>query len=90
MPVPTVEQLEKMEASLKKVIAEQGETTEAAKRRATKKKLHRVQRKRRRFVALATARAKAQPKPAAEASKSAESKPEPQPTAEKSEDPKVE
>ena len=77
MPAPTVEQLEKMEASLKKVIAEQGETTEAAKRRATKKKLHRVQRKRRRFVARETAQAKAQPKPAAE-----ESKPAPQPAAE--------
>ncbi len=77
MPAPTVEQLEKMEASLKKVIAEQGETTEAAERRATKKKLHRVQRKRRRFVARETVQAKAQPKPAAE-----ESKPAPQPAAE--------
>ncbi len=90
MPAPTVEQLKKMEASLKKVIAEQGETTEAAERRATKKKLHRVQRKRRRFVARETVQAKAQPKPAAEASKSAESKPEPQPAAEKSKDPKDE
>ncbi len=85
MPVPTVEQLEKIEASLKKVIAEQGETTEAAKRRATKKKLHRVQRKRRRFVARETAMTKAQPKPAAE-----ESKPEPQPAAEQSKETKTE
>ncbi len=76
MPAPTVEQLEKTEASLKKVIAEQGETTEAVKRRATKKKLRRAQRKRRRFVVTAAAIAKNQPKPA--------------PAAESSEDPKAE
>ena len=84
MPVPTIEQLERMETSLKKVVADQGEATEAAKRRATKKKLRRVQRKRHRFVALETARAKAQPKPAAE-----ESKVEPQPAAKESKDSKT-
>ncbi len=83
MPAPTVEQLEKTEASLKKVVAEQGETTETAKRRAAKKKLRRVQRKRRRFVARETARGKAQPKPAAE-----ESKPAPRPAAEQPTEPK--
>ncbi len=65
MPVPTIEQLGRMETSLKKVVADQGETTEVAKRRAAKKKLRRVQRKRHRFVALEAARAKSQPKPAA-------------------------
>ena len=59
MPAPTVEQLATREASLKKVIGEQGETTEAAKRRATKKKLRRAQRKRRRFVAREAVLAKA-------------------------------
>ncbi len=75
MPAPTIEQLERMEASLKKVVADQGETTEAAKRRATGKKLRRVQRKRQRFVALETSKAKSQPKPAA-----AESQPAAEPS----------
>ena len=84
MPAPTIQQLEKTEGLLKKVVAEQAQTTEAVKRRATKKKLRRVQRKRHRFVALETARAKAQPKPAAE-----ESKVEPQPAAKESKDSKT-
>ncbi len=79
MPVPSIEQLKRMETSLKKVVADQGETTEAAKRRATKKKLRRVQRKRHRFVALETSKAKSQPKPAADQS---------QPAAEESKDSK--
>ena len=66
MPVPNVEQLKEKEASLKKLIADQGESTERAKRRALGKKLRRVQRRRRKMVVEAERRA-AKPKAAPEA-----------------------
>ncbi len=71
MPAVNIEQLEKREILLKKLMAEQGESSEPAKRRALGKKLRRAQRKRRR-LAIVMARkavpAKAQPKAAAAAS----------------------
>jgi hypothetical protein len=67
MPVPTIQQLEKKEASLKQVVADQGDSTEAAKRRATKKKLRRAQRKRRRFATEQARQEKMKPKPKAAA-----------------------
>ena len=66
MPVPNVEQLKEKEASLKKLIADQGESTERAERRALGKKLRRVQRRRRKLVVEAERRA-AKPKAAPEA-----------------------
>jgi hypothetical protein len=53
MPVPTLEQVRKREASIKKKIAAGGAAAKPADRRALGKKLRRTQRKRRRMVAVA-------------------------------------
>jgi hypothetical protein len=66
MPAQTVGQLKVKVESLRKVIADQGESTEALKRREAAKKLRRAQRKRRRLVALAASTA-AKPKTAEDA-----------------------
>ena len=63
MPSPTVEQLQKREASIKKAIAALGEAPDVTKRRALRKKLKRTQRRRRLDVILAVRHA---PKPKAE------------------------
>ena len=60
MPVPTIEQLQQKEASLKQTIGEKGESLDKPKRRELAKKLRRVQRRRRRMVTEAVRRA---PKP---------------------------
>lgn len=73
MPVPSIEQIQKKEAGLKKLIAEQGESMEAVPRRALGKKLRRAQRKRRRMEAhAARTKPKAAPAAAAEAAAPAE------------------
>jgi hypothetical protein len=64
MPAPNIEQIKKFEASIKKAVAEQGDSSEPVKRRGAKKQLRRIQRKRRLAVAQA---AKHAPKPKAEA-----------------------
>jgi hypothetical protein len=66
MPVPNIEQLKQKEASLKKLIADQGESTDRTERRALGKKLRRVQRRRRK-LAIEVARRTAKPKAAPEA-----------------------
>ena len=66
MPVPNVEQLKQKEASLKKLIADQGESTDRAERRALGKKLRRTQRRRRK-LAIEVARRATKPKVAPEA-----------------------
>lgn len=66
MPVPNIEQLAKKEAALKKLIADQGESTDRAKRRALGKKLRRVQRRRRK-LAVEVARRTVKPAAAPEA-----------------------
>lgn len=78
MPVPTVEQLQGKLETLRKTLADKGESLDAAKRRELKKKVRRVQRKTRR---LATASAKVEretaksAQPAAAAESPAESAP---------------
>jgi len=62
MPAVNLEQIKQREASIKKAVAEQGEATDPAKRRGARKKLRRIQRKRRLAVAQA---AKYAPKPKA-------------------------
>jgi hypothetical protein len=66
MPVQTLEQLAEKEASLKKLVAGQGESTDRAERRALGKKLRRVQRRRRK-LAVEAARRAAKPKAESEA-----------------------
>ena len=63
MPSPTVEQLQKREASIKKSIAGLGEAPDQLKLRGLRKKLKRTQRRRRLDVVLAVRHA---PKPKAE------------------------
>ena len=75
MPVPTAEQIKKRESSLKKTLAEQGESMEPAKRRLAKKKLKRVQRKRREMT-LQAARRATKLKPADASAESQEAKSE--------------
>ena len=50
MPVPSVEKVQKREAALKSVLAEQAESMEPARRRRAVKQLKRAQRKRRRLA----------------------------------------
>jgi len=83
MPSPTVEQLQKKEISLKKALADLGETPDQTKQRSLRKQLKRTQRRRRLDVTLAARNA---PKPKAEEPK-VEAKAEPKP---KAEEPKVE
>ena len=66
MPAQTVGQLKVKVESLRKVIADQGESTEALKRREVAKSLRRAQRKQRRLVAIAASTA-AKPKTAEDA-----------------------
>ena len=73
MPVPTLDQVQKKEASIKTKIADSGESLEKAARRTLGKQLRRVQRKRRHMVAEAKRRAP-KPKEKAEESKPAEVK----------------
>ena len=63
MPSPTVEQLQKKEISLKKALADLGETPDQTKQRSLRKKLKRTQRRRRLDVITAARNA---PKPKAE------------------------
>jgi hypothetical protein len=75
MPVPNIEQLKEREASIKKRLADQGESPDRAKRRELGKKLRRVQRRRRRMVAEEARKAskpKEQPEAAAAPSEAAE------------------
>ena len=85
MPVPTVDQIKKKESSLKRTLAEQGESMEPAKRRHVRKKLKRAQRKRRDILVQVARRAPkpklsdaaaAEAKPAADAAESQEAKSE--------------
>jgi hypothetical protein len=69
MPSPTLEQLKQREASIKKALAGLGETPDRIKRRDLRKKLKRVQRRRRTETLVAArnapkAEAKAAAKPA--------------------------
>ena len=63
MPSPTVEQLQKKESSLKKALADMGETPDQLKQKSLRKKLKRTQRRRRLDVITAARNA---PKPKAE------------------------
>ena len=72
MPVPNLEQIKQKESSLKKTLAEQGESMEPAKRRLARKKLKRAQRRRREFVVQAARRA---PKPKPSDAAAADAKP---------------
>lgn len=51
MPTPTVEQLRKVESSLRGVLTEKGKSMEPAARRRTRKRLRRAQRRRRGMLA---------------------------------------
>lgn len=75
MPVSNIEQLKKKEATLKKLIADQGESTDRAERRALGKKLRRTQRRRRKLaieIERRTVKPKATPEAAAGESAAAE------------------